>query len=314
MADNRPEKQTMRQLWVQRVAAAPAQSNNEPLYLTLAGAEGRDVKALIDAGLVRVSEIGAILDEDADKVVAIENDEDAYLQLKNTIEGLDARKDRIENLLRNDSPFNWPQGEEREIFRARVVNFDFDGSLVVEVRHGQLAFPQLGWVAKVAEIHGHPPALDWCLMLTFQGQIQWPAEVEEAVKKLLADNFQRTEEFSTRVEKLLGLEAVAAIGECSDELVFSDLEGEIQQCILMTLVPKKIIEMISGSGWSVDTHYNVRYGGQDERAPMVSFVFDFRWDQRGTTEPDVVYRECLLGAVAKPVRIDPEGTIVPLSS
>jgi hypothetical protein len=312
MADNRPEKQTMRQLWVERVAQAPPRERKEPLYLTLAGAEGRDVLALIDAGLIKVSEIGAILDEDADKIVAIEDDEEAFLQLKRTIEGLDARKDRIENLLRNDSPFNWPQGEEREIFRARVVNFDFDRALVVQVRNGQLAFPQLSWVAKVAEIHGHAPPLDWCLMLTFQGQIQWPVEVEDAVKKLLADNFERTQEFSERVETLLGADAVSAISEASADLKFSNLDDQIQQCLLMTLVPKKIIEMTSGSGWCIKTQHNVRYGGKDARAPMVSFVFDFRWDKRGTTEPGVVYRECLLGAVAELTEIDLDGNIVPL--
>ncbi|HTR74574.1 MAG TPA: hypothetical protein VMH33_04865 [Solirubrobacterales bacterium] len=294
------------------MAQAPPRVRKEPLYLTLAGAEGRDVKALIDAGLIKVSEIGAILDEDADKIVAIEADEEAFLQLKRTIEGLDARKDRIENLLRNESPFNWPQGEEREIFRARVVNFDFDRALVVEVREGQLAFPQLSWVAKVAEIHGHAPALDWCLMLTFQGQVQWPSAVEDAVKKLLADNFERTQDFSASVEKLLGPDAVSGISGGDTDLKFSELDEQIQQCVLMTLVPKKIIEMVRGSGWCVKTHHNVRYGGTEARAPMVSFVFDFVWSARGTTEPGTVYRESLLDSVAGPVEIDPEGAIVPL--
>ena len=192
------------------------------------------------------------------------------------------------------------------------MNFDFDRALVVRVRKGHLVFPQLSWVAKIAEIHGHNPPIDWCLMLTFQGQIQWPEEVEEAVKKLLADNFQRTQDFSTRVEQLLGSEAVERISECSAELVFSSLAEEIQQSILMTLVPKKIIEMMSGSGWNVETQHNVRYGGREKRAPMVSFVFNFRWDERGTTEPGAVYRESVLRSVAQPVEIDPQGTIVPL--
>jgi hypothetical protein len=311
MADNRPEKQTMRQIWVDRVAEVPDPNGSEPIYLTLAGAEGRDVKALVDAGLIRVEENGAIAEEDAHKVVAVESHEEAFLNLKKTIKGLDARRERIEDLLRKDSPFNWPQGEHRDIFRALVVNFDFDEALAVGIRNRQLVFPQLSWVRKVAEIHAHDPPLDWCLMLTFQAQIAWPAAVEKAVMRLLADNFERTESFSEAAEKLLGPDAVKAITDGS-KLVLSHMDPAAQQKLLMALVPKKICQSASGQGWCIKTRTNVMYGGVRKRARMVSFMFDFTWDARSSTSPADLYRESLLDAVADPARIDAKGKLVRL--
>lgn len=312
MADNRPEKQTMRGLWVEEFAAAAAPSRGAPVYLTLAGAEGRDIKALAEAGLIRLTKTGAIVAEDVEKIVAIEGDEEAFLQLKRTIVGLDARRARIEELLGSESAFSWPGNRERAIFRAPVINFDFDGSLLVRVKDGQLLFPQLIWVRKVAEIQAQPPQGEWCLLLTFQGQIQWPEEVEAAVIKLLADNFQHTEGFSELAAKLLGDETFATINDGNGEPRLSDLPMRTQQCILMTLVPKKMLQLMRGHGWRIETKRNICYGGHGSRAPMVSFVFRFGWDERASTEPENIYRDCLLGSVEEPALIDPEGELVPL--
>jgi hypothetical protein len=312
MADNRPEKQTMRGLWVEEFAAAAEPSRGAPVYLTLAGAEGRDIKALADAGLIRLTESGAIEAADADKIVAIEGDEEAFLQLIGTFEGLDARRARVEHLLRSESALAWPDGREREIFRAPVVNFDFDGSLLVTVRDHQLVFPQLTWVRKVAEIQAQPPQGEWCLLLTFQGQIQWPEEVEAGVIKLLADNFANTEGFSDLAARLVGDDAFAAIADGSGEPRLSELSSRTQQCILMTLVPKKMLQLMRGHGWRIETKRNICYGGSGSRAPMVSFVFRFGWDERASTEPEVNYRECLLAAVEEPALIDSSGALGPL--
>lgn len=312
MADNRPEKQTMRGLWVEEFAAAGEPSEGAPVYLTLAGAKGLDIKALAEAGLITLSENGAIAAEDAEKIVAIEADEEAFLQLRGAIDGLDARLGRIENLLGSESSFSWPGNKLRPIFRAPVINFDFDRSLIVKVKDGQLVFPQLIWVRKVAEIQAQPPQREWCLLLTFQGEVQWPAEVEAAVIELLADNFQNTEGFSDLAAKLLGADAFAAISNGGGEPRLSELPRRTQQCILMTLVPKKMLQLMRGHGWRIETKRNICYGGTGSRAPMVSFVFRFGWDEQASTQPEVIYRDCLLGAVEEPVLIDPEGELASL--
>jgi hypothetical protein len=313
MADDRPEKQRMRELWVDRVAEASPPTDREPLFLTLAGADGRDVQALVDADLIKLTETGAISTEDAGKVVAVESREEAFLKLSKRFQGLRVLNTRIEDLLRREHPFNWPAGADQELFRARVVNFDFDRPLDVTVRNSQLVFPQIMWIKKIATIHAHKAPTNWCLLLTCQGQIQWPIEVETRVKALLADNFQRSEEFSKVAEKLLGTDTFDGIRDCSDDLTLSELPYKTQQRILMAVVPKKLCRELSGSGWSIITRNNVRYGGTKKRAPMVSFVFEFRWDQRSSAEPDAVYLESLLNSVSEPSEIDSKGSIKLLS-
>jgi len=313
MADDRPEKQAMRKIWVERVAEASAPTAEEPLFLTLAGADGRDVQALVDAKVIGVTETGAILAEDATKVVAVEAREEAFLKLSSRFNGLRVLQSRIEDLLKQDHPFNWPTGSHLDLFRARVVNFDFDGPLEVTVRDNQLVFPQITWIKKIAAIHAHKTQIDWCLLLTFQGQIQWSTEVESGVMRLLADNFQRSGEFSEIVEGLVGSDTFGGIRDCNDDLSLSDLSYEIQQRILMALIPKKICRELNGSGWNIVTRMNVRYGGTGTHAPMVSFVFDFEWDERSTTEPDAIYIESLLNSVAEPCQIDARGSVEPLA-
>jgi hypothetical protein len=313
MAADRPEKQTMRRIWVERVAEAPAPTAKEPLFLTLAGADGRDVQALVDAKVIGVSETGAILAEDAGKVVAVECREEAFLSLSSRFNGLRVLQDRIEVLLKRDHPFNWPTGSHLDLFRARVVNFDFDSPLEVAFRDNQLVFPQITWIKKIAAIHAHKTPIDWCLLLTVQGQIQWPAEVEAGVMRLLSDNFQRSEKFSEIAEGLLGSDTFGGIRDCKDDLSLSALSFETQQRILMALIPKKICRELNGSGWNIVTRKNVRYGGTGKHAPMVSFVLDFQWDERSTTEPDAIYLESLLSSVAEPRQIDSSGLVGPLS-
>jgi hypothetical protein len=309
MAEERPEKQTMRQIWVERILDAPEPGEGEPLFLTLAGAEGLDVQALVEAEVIGTTETGAILAADKDKVIAVEAREEAFLSLSERFKGLRILKARIEHLLKGEHPFNWPVGEHLKLFRARVINLDFDGPLRVGISGGQLVFPQITWIRKVADIHAHETPLDWTLFLTFQSEIHWPEEAEARVKTLLADNFERSADYSQLAERLLGETPFAGIRTTDQELRLSELERSVQQRLLMALVPKKICRELSGSGWRVVTRNNLHYGGAGRRAPMVSFVFDLRWDERGTSEPDAVYLESLLDSIAEPARIDGSGEL-----
>src|SRR4051812_11420940 len=91
MSEQRPEKETVRGLWLQQVInydQAFPEDQGEPLYLTLSGAEARDVRAVIHAGVVDLTETGAIAREDAHKIVAVERSPSAVLALNREFRGL----------------------------------------------------------------------------------------------------------------------------------------------------------------------------------------------------------------------------------
>jgi hypothetical protein len=83
MAAERAEKATMRSLWAEEVCRMDAcdAPDGVPLYVTLAGSEGRDIQALVDRGLVTRTETGAIADEHSLRIVAIERSPTAVVQL-----------------------------------------------------------------------------------------------------------------------------------------------------------------------------------------------------------------------------------------
>jgi len=62
MQENRPEKQKMRSLWLEKVkdVAKNYPDSSIPWYLTLPGSEGHDIKLHIDEGLINVTEVNSI--------------------------------------------------------------------------------------------------------------------------------------------------------------------------------------------------------------------------------------------------------------
>ena len=93
----------------------------------------------------------------------------------------------------------------------------------------------------------------------------------------------------------------------------SSLPAVDQQHMLMALVPKKVAHGSAGIGWRIDTRENLRYGGSGGRAPMVTWILDFRWDERGSSEPTSLYRESAAAAIETPGQIAEDGRISPLS-
>ena len=77
----------------------------------------------------------------------------------------------------------------------------------------------------------------------------------------------------------------------------------------MVLVPKRIAFDVHRDGWSVETTENIRYGGTDHRAPMVTWIMRFRWDARASTHPETVYREALASALLRCGQIDANGNL-----
>lgn len=86
MDRNRAEKITIRRLWLHEIRASAENHPGDevPMYLTLPGAEGRDIQLLVDQGLLRLNEaeVRGIIEEDKGKVVAVEANSQAIIALQ----------------------------------------------------------------------------------------------------------------------------------------------------------------------------------------------------------------------------------------
>ena len=242
-------------------------------------------------------------------LVAIESSAGAVIELQRRFPGLKILQEPVANLLHSSSPLTWPTGETRRFFRACVVNLDLTESLAAEVQNDQLIFPVLSWVHKVTQLHAAPPRLNWTLCLTLHGEISWTQRSDKLACIFLRENFERDHEFSAQAKAVLGDDLHDAICRRPGRVGIRDLEADIQQRILMVLVPKQIAFDAHSVGWSVDTVENLRYGGTERRAPMVTWVLRFTWDTRARTQPDKVYREALARSLLRGGHIDSDGVL-----
>jgi hypothetical protein len=309
MGDNRADKATVRDFWVDVVAAADADETGPPLYLTLPGAWGLDVERLVEAGIVRLAENGAILEEDAWKVVAVESNNDAFLTLKKRLPGLRVLNENIRGILASTGPLTWPRGEHLRWCRAHVVNLDLSSTLRCERDEQQgLIFPTVQLIWKIAHLHLRKPSLDWVLCLTVAAAIDWPKEDCELVQRFLRENFMREDKFANDSQAFLGTDLFDAI-VADEALDMNALTREEQQSLLMVFVPKKIVADTYAQGWRITTTRNLRYGGLGGSQRMASWVIEFVREPRVTAEPHAVYSECLAEALVGVATIRPDGTL-----
>jgi hypothetical protein len=311
MADDRPEKRAVRDIWVDEVRRVDQAVGREdlPLYLTLPGEYGFDIQALIDAGVVPLSETLAVANPDELRVVAVESSPVRYVRFRQRFPGLMAIQGDLKSLLQGDGFFSWPGRDKRAPFRARVVNLDFDCALEATVVSGQLAFPILALVRKLAMLHAEPDPVDWSLCLTLHGELNWDDPGEERARRFLTANFERDCTFAEHAMATLGDDVYARIVNDPAQSKMGLLSAGEQQRVLMVIVPKQIAFDAHKFGWSVETVENLRYGGVAKRAPMVTWVLRFRWDERATTEPDAVYRDALATALARRGSITAAGEV-----
>ena len=308
MEADRPEKATVRGLWVDEVQRLDDSESDVPLYLTMPGARGGDIQALIDAGVIDRTETVAIAEPGKIKLVAVESSPQAVVELQGKFPGLKILQEPIESLLHSEKLTSWPEGEHKRFFRARVVNWDMQCELDASLKQGQLSFPILALVRKLAILHSEP-ALDWTLCLTLNGGISWDAKREEKACQFLATNFARDEAFAQQARETLGDAIFDAIASDPTSARVGELSIADQQHVLMVLVPKKIAFDAHTHGWRVDTVENLRYGGSDKRAPMVTWVLRFIWDDRATTQADEVYRDSLARVLARRGHISHTGQL-----
>lgn len=311
MAAERPEKTTMRSLWVEEVCradstAAPARV---PLYLTLAGAQGRDIQALVDRGVLELTETGAVENVADVRVVAIERSANALVELAKRFPGLKIIDQSLDALLHSTGALTWPRGEHHQLFRAQVINLDLEEPLKARTQEGQLSFPSLALIRKVATIHAAEPCVEWTLCLTLHGEVAWTQEQDTLACRFLAENFARDEQFAADARAALGNDLYEAIATTPASAKVRSRSRAEQQRVLCALVPKRIAYEAHALGWKVTTTENLRYGGSGQRAPMATWIMRFEWDPRASAEPDTVYREALALTLRKRGRIDSHGVL-----
>jgi hypothetical protein len=309
MEEERPEKIRLRKLWLEKLRSYKERFPNDivPLYLTLSGAHGHDIQLLINNGFIRLTEIGAIAPEDQGIAVAIESNSTAVLHLQRRIPGLKILAQPFDSFIHSTRLTVFPQGGSIKLCQARVINLDLNEPVKFRDVDGELQFPPLQWIKKLCVLHAET-RIEWCLLLTLHGEALWESDETKAVAEFLSENFSREPEFGLASKKVLGNELYSRIvaGTIPAAKRLSTTE---QQKLLMVYVPKRIAQIAPTDGWRAETIHNLRYGGVANRAPMVTWVIDFRWDTRVSRQPDAVYRDSLKLILVGAGEIAEDGTL-----
>lgn len=281
MAEARPEKSAVRKLWIERAVHHSTRSPNleDPLYLTLSGAEGEEISMLIDAGLLKLTEVNSIDSRFQHRVVAIENNHVAYTRLQTKFPGLKIIRDPVSELLHGSTRTRYPQGEREQICRSRIVNLDLNQAWNPQLIDGHWIVPVARWIQKFAEMHARAPKLGWSLFLTLHGECPWQAPSAS----LIGDEIRALSEFHTAIKNnvenwLTSPVFTQILGNAISN--YKDLDVELQQRVLMWLVPSVIVRDCAAQGWSISIHHNLRYGRPPAHAPMVTWIIDFNVPER----------------------------------
>lgn len=320
MAVERPAKRAIRKLWLEQAQYFDQHfpENDVPLYLTLSGAEARDIRLFAQNNLIQLTEVDGIATESQERVIAIEANKQAVLKLQRQMPGLKILEYNVKEIIHGDSLTRFPVGENEKFCCAKVVNLDIPASLHAVETQGAVDFPVLTWIRKISQLHAtRKPGSEWCLCLTLNGTLSskqrngtivWSHTVSDVMQKFLKENFQLSVEFSNSCLSLFGEKLYGRI--CGKDLLdLGALNQEEQQKLLMVFVPKKISQLVRDQNWRIKTTWNLRYGGRRGHAPMVTWVLSFIWDPRATSTPDAVYKDSLNGILASVGRIEDDGRI-----
>ena len=293
MHEDRPAKNTVRNLWVDIVKdiAESYPNSDVPWYLTLSGGEGKDINLIISQGLISLTEVNSIALEDQDKIVAVERNNLAIANLQSKFVGLKIKEVDFRQLVRGEGEFAWPQGDDINICRARVINLDLNEALRGRREANQrIVFPVLEWIKKLCHIHAKNPRLDWTLCLTLHGAVNWTNEINTWMTSFVRENFNREPEFAERCRGFFGTLLFDRL--LVEDVDIHQLDSDQRLKFVMAIVPKILARLVHNDGWQVETMYNLRYGG-GEHAEMLTWVIQFVWDENGGALPDAIYKTSL---------------------
>jgi hypothetical protein len=269
MGENRPAKAVVRQWWVDQIRdrKTTAVRYGVPVYMTLPGAEGRDIRALIDAGVIAVTEAGGITDEDSRLLVAFESNMQSLGALKKNFPNLDVQGQTVEAYLGGQALDNYPSSaSSKQRMRACVVNLDYNRSWKPDATG---TAPPMRSIEKIAQIHTRTndrPSIDWCLALTLHAQLNGPPEALEINHEYLREQAEFYPAFKDVI-------SVAAPWLLSSGYYLTG-EGDERriQATLMLLVSAKLARLIH-QGWDIVAVRLGAYGHDTRHAPMVTFMF-----------------------------------------
>lgn len=306
MADDRPAKDVVRQWWVQQVQQRKLEAIalNVRAYLTLPGGDGRDIQALIDAGVIAVTEAGVITDVDTKLLVAYEANTRTAAQVKRTFPNLDVQPRSIEAELGGTALDNYPDSKTKKRLRALVVNLDYNCSWKPD---GSGEVSTLATVEKLAKIHGPAPqrqAVNWCLALTLHAQL-------DGAQAGLTLHLRYLREQAEHHPALKALIEAGAPWIMDPKGTLKALSAVEVQIFLMLLVPTKLANLTE-QGWELVADHIAAYGHDvAHRAPMVTFVISLAHDPHVTGSP-LAARARFYGSLdASIASIDVDGTVAP---
>jgi hypothetical protein len=307
MTAERPEKAVVRQLWIEKIAAHYQKKKNENsterLYLTLCGAEGRDLDMLVDQGIIERTETGSLTRDSAQMVAAIENSALAVSHLLRKFPGLKVHPQSYESLLHGSNPTRFPQGINEELCRSRVINLDLNSPLLAEESNDRIRFPLMDFIHKFSTIHIAGEKWDWSLLLTLHGELPWGEPIWKFVTNYLLQNFKDVPEFMEAASEILGKDVADALKKKNIEVLCA--AEDAHQRLLLALVPKLIAEKLREQRWSIDVDWSFSYGGSSS-APMVTWAIDFsRAPQEAT--PAQIYADNVARILERAGAIDADG-------
>lgn len=278
MREERPAKQIIRSWWVEAVRERidDAQSLGVPAYLTLPGAHAGDIRALIDAGLLELTDTGHLTDDASALLAAYESNGMAVSQLKKDFPNLDVRNMTIKSALSGAAMDAYPSAKDKKLLRALVVNLDFNSGLHVDER-GSIELLDL--VQKFVVIHGSGvDRARWFLCLTLNAGMVGPCPQRQDLVRFVCEAAAHNPPFAAFMARL------APWLDQSYDICSEADTGKIQR-FLLALVPAKLAHAVR-DGWTLTMAHAARYG-QDHRdhAPMVTFVFAFDSDPAAKANP-----------------------------
>lgn len=309
MLEPRAAKDSMRKLWVELVLEEIHGADDEfPLYLTLSGAEGLDVEALVAAGAIQITETGAIAEASSRLVVAVESSSKAELAVRNKFPGLEVINAPIQNVMSGLGQTRYPVGDPLRAAKATIINLDFNQSLEVLTQDDQLDLWLIQLLKKVAQVHADPHPTRWFLLLTLNSTINWDQDASKLIATYLRANGVSSPDYAGHLRNLIGDTLYDEIHN-NDAIDFRTWTQEEQQKLLLAFVPKRIAFETHHHGWVVHTRNAVRYGGEANTAPMASWILEFVPDKRGSLVKHELYVESIDFCIRSTQVIDVDGNV-----
>jgi len=310
MANQRPEKVTIRQLWINQAILHSQQSaeNATPLYTTLSGHEGHEFRLLHEAGLLQLTETGAVESSCLHKFIAIEQNATAYASLSTKFPGLKIVRESIQNIVLGHTKLRYPVGEVEKICRSKIINLDLNEPWMPRLQGDQWIIPTCRGIEKFAELHASDPKLHWTLLLTLHGECPWSIDAQSVISGKINDLFHTYPALIEEVQDWIGEELLTNIRN-NHVIDFSTVPKLLQQKLLMWVVPMCVALACRQQGWAISVLENIHYGQHPEHAPMVSWIIDFQIPTRQalTFEPEL--RNCLETILNRAAHITPDGEI-----